>query len=51
MTKWKYLTIEKSFFASDIELDELGEEGWELVSFFSFPKLGSFYYIFKRKYE
>jgi hypothetical protein len=61
MIKWEYLTKDESVPLSDVTLNELGSEGWELVSFtwhllslvdlrpFGDPVTsGQFHYVFKR---
>ena len=47
MTKWEYRT--EHYVEDDYELDELGEEGWELVAVVAVGlHSDSFRYYFKR---
>ena len=47
MKKFEYITFQKSL--SDKKLNELGEEGWELVTHtVAIGSYGNQYYVFKR---
>lgn len=58
MTKWEYMTIQTRDYQRDIlpKLNEMGEEGWELVTILTFGKpefIPDVYYtcFFKRPVE
>jgi len=44
MQKWEYKQVEK--YLSDLEINKLGYEGWELVGFAWYN--GVYRYVFKR---
>jgi hypothetical protein len=48
MTRWEYASIVQEAPANKATLDELGAEGWELVSVLQGTGTGSLLYIFKR---
>ena len=48
MIRWEYASILSEEPASRDSLNELGEQGWELISFLQGKDSGSILYVFKR---
>ena len=48
MTRWEYASMLHEAPASKATLDELGAEGWELVSVIQGTQTGQMLYVFKR---
>ena len=48
MTRWEYASLVHEAPASKAVLDELGAEGWELVSLVQGSQTGQMLYVFKR---
>ena len=48
MSRWEYASILTEGPASRDSLNELGEQGWELISFLQGRDSGSILYVFKR---
>ncbi|MFN0095020.1 MAG: hypothetical protein ACKVVT_09630 [Dehalococcoidia bacterium] len=51
MTKWEYASILNEGPASKQTLDELGNDGWELISILQGQGTGKLLYVFKRPSE
>lgn len=47
MTKWEYHLADRDELLSGEELDQLGEQGWELVTL-QYRKHYGYHYIFKK---
>ena len=48
MTRWEYASILSEGPATRDTLNELGDQGWELVSFLQGKDSGQILYVFKR---
>ncbi len=48
MTQWEYASLRNDGPASREALNELGNDGWELVSVLQGKDTGQFLYVFKR---
>jgi len=48
MTQWEYASLRNDGPASRETLNELGDDGWELVSVLQGKDTGQFLYVFKR---
>lgn len=45
--KWEYKRLSPAEMMGDVELNALGDDGWELCSLM--PMYGCFFYVFKRQ--
>lgn len=51
MKKYKYKSLISNDLIYDMDLDKLGAEGWELVSFVVIDHHCKYIYLFKQEYE
>lgn len=51
MKKYKYKTLVSNTLIYDMDLDKLGEEGWNLVSFSTLYEPKRYVYLFKLEYD
>lgn len=49
MKKYKYRSLLSNTLVYDLDLDKLGQEGWELVSFAVIERPTKFIYVFKQE--
>lgn len=49
MKKYKYKSLLSNTLVYDLDLDKIGQEGWELVSFAIIERPTKFLYIFKQE--
>ena len=51
MKKYKYKTLVTNTLIYDIDLNKLGKDGWELVSFTTVHDSKQYVYLFKLAYD